>query len=289
MTRTTDIHPTELTIALGCTAPTEDNGRLAARLEATYRLGPGETDLALIASVKGAEVSHALAAAWQQARQVSATPEEWEPFGPEPPETEASDYETACDPPFLNDDEWDDTPEADDPDGKGPCPPAVVPPPVLPTAGPSRHPLPNPATTTGTEPSTQPREVEPPIVETMITKPQKLAILSLARRVGLEGYKLTDVLRSQFGTWSLDRLTKAQAHDLHVALQRSLQEKQEKEVQAQQHDRQMQDKERMQENGQRTDSGPGTGSGLSSPPATGPHPVGYGRPLSRAGGTARQY
>ena len=64
-----------------------------------------------------------------------------------------------------------------------------------------------------------------PAMEPAITGPQKPAIKSLARRAGLEGPKLTDLLRAQFGTWRLERLTRAEAHDLHVALQRSLQDR----------------------------------------------------------------
>ena len=64
-----------------------------------------------------------------------------------------------------------------------------------------------------------------------ITQPQKIAIQSLARQIGLAPYELTSVLQQQFGTWSLERLSKAQAHDLHVALQQSLKEKKEKEKQ----------------------------------------------------------
>ena len=62
-----------------------------------------------------------------------------------------------------------------------------------------------------------------------ITQPQKIAIQSLARQIGLAPYELTSVLQQQFGTWSLERLSKDQAHDLHVALQQGLKDKKEKD------------------------------------------------------------
>ena len=62
-----------------------------------------------------------------------------------------------------------------------------------------------------------------------ITQPQKIAIQSLARQIGLAPYELTSILQQQFGTWSLERLGKDQAHDLHVALQQGLKDKKEKD------------------------------------------------------------
>lgn len=65
----------------------------------------------------------------------------------------------------------------------------------------------------------------------LITQPQKIAIRSLVLKLGLAHYQLTDILYQQFGTYSLERLSKAQAHDLHMALQQALQEKKDQEKQ----------------------------------------------------------
>jgi len=87
------------------------------------------------------------------------------------------------------------------------------------------------------------------ITDPLITQSQKIAIRSLAQKIGLAHYQLTDVLYQQFGRYSLERLSKAQAHDLHVALQQALTEKKEmerKEMEKKEQERKEQERNEQQ-------------------------------------------
>lgn len=251
MSRITEIRPLELTLTLGLSAQgaplTDDGLRREARVSATYRLGPGEINLTLVTAAKAVEVGEALDVAWWRAGQTPTEPDQSDGRGnPAPSDQPGDDEDDECPEPFgkgprdedapeddfreedgpFPGDEWRDD-EGGEEEGENPSAPAPTSPPPV-GGGPVQYRVPPPArppSHTPMNPTPRPSGIE--TTEPTITMPLKLAIKSLARQVGLEGYKLTDVLRSQFGTWSLDRLTKTEAHDLHIALQRSLQEHQE--------------------------------------------------------------
>lgn len=70
-----------------------------------------------------------------------------------------------------------------------------------------------------------------PPKDALLTAPKRLAIQSLVAKLGLTSPDLSDLLRQNFGTWSLHLLTKEQGEALHRALKDRLKEKQERGTQ----------------------------------------------------------
>lgn len=202
---------TQITIATGTTAYAADpdsEERIASRevrVEVTYQLMPGE-DAALVASIKTAEVEHTRRTVWERLQSRSegdfdpAAPGLMPPDDPFPDET---DYEA-----LGAEDEGEEslgqTPEATPFGGKRNGPSGVT---VSPAAT-------NP-------PHSAPAQSAPPEAEVMwSTKPQQMAIQSHCKRLGLSGTDLMALLRSRYGKFRIERLTKDEAAQVMRLLER---------------------------------------------------------------------
>lgn len=105
------------------------------------------------------------------------------------------------------------------------------------TRRPDQSPSPDQAPSPGQEVS--PSQASPPgqtaggqtPTSPLLTPPKRLAIQSLASKIGLTPPEFSSLLRERFGVWSLHLLTKEQGEALHRALQDGLKEKQDREKQ----------------------------------------------------------
>jgi len=179
----------ELTIALGQTVyagDSESDERVTsqeARVEVTYVLEQGDMDVPLLATVKAAEVQHALVAARQQLRRQEAAEAR-------PAASPASGQGSNGNSPFK--------PGAGSPASTRPY-------------------------GTGTRQGNGYARTQPPAVQESqdecITQTQKLAIRSMFTRLSLNEPDARALVHEQFGKWALDGLTKDEGKQLLQALQ----------------------------------------------------------------------
>lgn len=225
----------------------------------TYELERGDLDVPLLATVKASELAQAHRAAAEVLRAHAFSPPAAVCAGlgkgleGDEPEGTRADDEAPPDEAFyvpLDDEQAEGDQEAEDSqqseeeleEGQEPENHSSVPTYQQWIAGagmrrPDQSPSPDQAPSPGQEVS--PSQASPPgqtaggqtPTSPLLTPPKRLAIQSLASKIGLTPPEFSSLLRERFGVWSLHLLTKEQGEALHRALQDGLKEKQDREKQ----------------------------------------------------------